>query len=167
MKPTRLRFRGALIVALGSMLAACGGEEEQTPDATGNHAPSITGAAPPAADEDVAYAFSPLATDADGDALVFGIEGRPSWTTFDTATGLLEGTPTATNVGMHKGIIVWVSDGRKQTVLPPFDVEVRRKVPGANRPPVISGAPATTALVATPYTFTPTATDADGQPLTF
>ena len=167
MKRMRLRSRGWAIAALGIMLGACGGEEEQTPDATGNHAPSIEGAPAPAADEDVAYAFSPSATDSDGDALVFGIEGKPSWATFDTATGELAGTPTASNVGMHKGIIVWVSDGKKQTVLPPFDVEVRRKIPGANRAPIISGAPATTALVGTQYSFTPTASDADRQPLTF
>ena len=57
MKRTRLRFRGALIVTLGSMLAACGGEEEtaDTADATGNHAPIITGSPPAEVEEDGAY----------------------------------------------------------------------------------------------------------------
>ena len=56
-------------------------------------------------------------------SLVFGIDGKPTWATFDTATGQLGGTPSAANVGMHRGIIVWVSDGRRQTVLAPFDID--------------------------------------------
>ena len=67
MKCTRLRSRGWAIAALGMLLGACGGEEEPTPDATGNHAPSIEGAPAPAADEGVAYTFvlrlrTPMAT---------------------------------------------------------------------------------------------------------
>ena len=39
--------------------------------------------------------------------------------------------------------------------------------PGANRPPVISGTPPTTATAGQAYSFTPTASDPDGQTLTF
>jgi hypothetical protein len=39
--------------------------------------------------------------------------------------------------------------------------------PVANRPPVISGAPPTTATTGQAYSFTPTASDPDGQALTF
>ena len=93
MKWTRLRFRGALIVALGSMLAACGGEEEtQHADTSGNHAPIITGSPPAEVEEDAAYSFSPSATDADGDPLIFGIDAKPGWATFDTATGRSPGS---------------------------------------------------------------------------
>jgi hypothetical protein len=168
MKRTRLRFRGALIVVLGSMLAACGGEEEtaDTADATGNHAPIITGSPPAEVEEDGAYAFSPSATDPDGDPLLFGIDAKPGWATFDTTTGQLSGKPSASNVGTYKGIVVYVSDGKKQTVLPPFDVTVKGRTAN-NRAPTITGAPATTAIVGTLYTFTPTATDQDRQTLTF
>ena len=150
MKRTRLRFRGALIVALGSMLAACGGEEEtaDTADASGNHAPIITGSPPADVEEDAAYAFSPSATDADGDPLLFGIDAKPGWATFDTTSGQLSGKPSASNVGTYKGIVVYVSDGKKQTVLPPFDVTVRGRAAN-NRAPTITGAPATTAIVGT------------------
>ncbi len=37
----------------------------------------------------------------------------------------------------------------------------------ANRPPVISGLPSTTVVVGSPYVFTPTAADPEGQTLTF
>ena len=39
--------------------------------------------------------------------------------------------------------------------------------PGANRAPSISGQPSSSAIVNTAYSFTPTATDPDGDSLTF
>lgn len=170
MQNTRLRFRGLTIVALGALLAACGGDEEEAAaaaDSEGNHAPVIAGSPATAIEQDAPYAFTPTATDPDGDALVFGIDAKPVWATFDIASGRLWGTPSASNVGTHRGIVVWVTDGRRQTMLPAFDVVVAPRSSGPNRAPTITGTPATSAVVGTAYTFTPTAGDADGQPLTF
>jgi len=166
---TRPRFRGGIVVALGMALAACGGDEEEAAAAADaeNQAPEIAGAPPTSVDEDVPYTFKPSATDPDGDPLIFGIDAKPAWATFDTATGELSGTPSTDSVGTHRGIVVWVSDGKKKTHLPPFDVTVRPKNKGPNNPPTISGTPATQVVVGTAYTFTPTASDPDGNPLTF
>jgi hypothetical protein len=165
MKLTRLRFRACAIVALGTMLGACGGEDD-TADASGNHPPTISGSPTTDVDEDTAYAFVPSASDADGDPLTFSIEAQPGWATFDTTSGKLSGTPSSSNVGTHKSIVVSVSDGKTRTVLPPFDLTVKRRTAG-NRAPTISGTPPTNAVVGAAYSFTPTASDPDNQTLTF
>jgi hypothetical protein len=166
---TRPRFRGWSIVALGAALGACGGDDEEaaaTAAAT-NQAPTITGSPTTTVNQGSSYSFTPSAADADGDALIFGIDGKPAWATFDTATGALSGTPAAVDVGTHRGIVVWVSDGDAQTVLPAFDLTVVAPPGPGNRAPTISGTPATSVVVGTAYSFTPTAGDADGNALTF
>jgi Putative Ig domain len=60
--------------------------------------------------------------------------------------------------------VISVSDGAASTALPPFTIEVTE---APNRAPALSGAPRTTAVVGELYTFTPTASDADGDRLAF
>lgn len=165
---TLLRSRWWSIVALGLMLSACGGEEEEAAVAVGaNRAPTISGTPSTSINPGTAYAFTPVAADTDGDALVFGIDAKPTWALFNTTTGLLSGTPTSADVGMNRGIVVWVSDGKLQTTLPAFDLAVMAPPSGTNRAPTISGTPATSVVVGSAYTFTPTANDPDNQPLSF
>ena len=163
----RQEIRCIGLVALALALGACGGEEEQAAGGAGNAAPTISGTPLTAVSPGSAYAFAPTATDADGDAVVFSVQAKPTWATFDTATGRLTGTPTRADVGVNRGIVISASDGKAQTTLPAFDLTVTAAPAGANRAPTISGTPATTAVVGSPYTFTPTAADADNQPLTF
>ena len=164
---TRLLFRAGIVVALGVSLAACGGDEEEAAAVSaGNSAPTISGTPATTVTQGSSYSFTPAAADADGDALIFGIDAKPTWATFSTSTGSLSGTPGAADVGMHRGIVVWVSDGKAQTLLPAFDVQVMAQQSN-NRPPTISGTPATSVVVGASYTFTPTASDPDGQTLTF
>jgi hypothetical protein len=168
MRHTRLVVRGWCIAALGVSLAACGGDEEEAAAAAGgNNAPTITGAPATSVNQGASYSFAPSAADTDGDALIFGIDAKPTWAVFDTATGRLSGAPAAADVGVHRGIVIWVSDGKVQTLLPAFDVTVMAAPSGGNRAPTISGTPATSIVVGTPYSFTPTASDPDGQPITF
>jgi hypothetical protein len=155
------------IVALAFILGACGGDEEEAVAATeSNRSPVITGAPATSANQGAAYSFTPSATDPDGDALLFGIDARPAWAAFDTATGRLSGTPSAAHVGVHRGIVVHVSDGTAQAVLPAFDITVAA-APAPNRAPTITGAPAASVMVGALYSFTPTASDPDGNALTF
>jgi hypothetical protein len=137
------------MVALGLMLSACGGDEEEAAAAAvgGNTAPTITGSPSTSANPGTAYSFAPVAADADGDALVFGIDAKPTWALFNTSTGTLSGTPTTADVGMHRGIVVWVSDGKAQTPLPAFDVMVMAPPAGNNSAPTITGTPATSVVV--------------------
>ena len=130
-----------------------------------NRAPVISGTPASSATVGQAYSFTPTASDPDGQTLTFSIANRPSWaTSFDTSTGRLSGTPSAANVGSYTGIVISVTDGTATTSLPGFSINVSA---AANRAPVISGTPASSATVGQAYSFTPTASDPDGQTLTF
>jgi hypothetical protein len=110
--------------------------------------------------------------------------------------GTLSGTPGDANVGQTGDIEIIVSDGKAQGALGPFRIQVAPRdvppappaptpppptpppptpppptppppTPPANTPPVISGSPAATVVAGTAYSFAPTASDADKDPLTY
>ncbi len=110
-----------------------------------------------------AYSFTPTASDPEGKSLSFSIANRPTWLSFSASTGRLSGTPSSSAAGEYVEIRIQVSDGRSTATLGPFSITVL----DANRPPSISGAPATAAREGQAYEFTPTAVDADGDTLTF
>jgi hypothetical protein len=127
-----------------------------------NRPPVISGTPTTSVTVGQAYAFTPTASDPDGNTLTFSISGKPTWATFSTATGRLSGTPTT--AGTSSGIVISVSDGTVSASLVSFSITVQA---AANNPPVISGTPVTAATVGQPYSFKPTASDANGDPLTF
>ncbi|MDT8388511.1 MAG: putative Ig domain-containing protein, partial [Thiogranum sp.] len=135
--------------------------------ASDNAAPVISGAPATTVAENAAYSFTPTASDADGDTLTFSITNKPAWATFDAATGALTGTPTNANVGTTSGIVITVDDQQgapnSTASLAPFDLTVTN----SNDAPIISGTPPTTVAQGALYTFAPTASDADGDTLTF
>jgi hypothetical protein len=90
------------------------------PAPTPNRAPTISGAPSSSATVGSAYAFQPSASDADADALAWTIQNRPSWLSFNTATGRLSGTPTTASVANN--IIIQVSDGTASASLPAFSI---------------------------------------------
>jgi hypothetical protein len=90
-----------------------------------NTAPTISGTPATSVTEGTAYRFVPSARDADGNALVFGITGRPPWASFDSATGTLQGTPGAADVGTYSNIVISVTDGRATASLPAFSIAVQ------------------------------------------
>jgi hypothetical protein len=78
-----------------------------------------------------AYAFRPTAADGDGDTLTFSIANRPAWAAFNSSTGQLSGTPTATSVGTYSNIVISVSDGKTRTSLAGFAITVADASRGA------------------------------------
>jgi hypothetical protein len=128
-----------------------------------NSAPTISGTPATSVDAGNTYSFTPVADDADGDALTFSIAARPAWASFDRATGALSGTPDNADVGVYSNIVISVSDGQDSASLAPFAIEVI----GANRAPTISGTPASGVDAGSTYSFTPSANDPDGDALTF
>ncbi|MDH3420012.1 MAG: putative Ig domain-containing protein [Gammaproteobacteria bacterium] len=140
-----------------------------------NNAPVISGTPATSVLQGAAYQFVPAASDADGDSLTFSIANRPVWATFNTTTGSISGTPLANDVGSHGNIVISVSDGQAIANLPAFSIAVQAlpppppppPPPPGNTPPVISGAPATAVSQNTAYQFVPSASDADGDTLTF
>ena len=129
-----------------------------------NRPPVISGTPPTSATVGVQYAFTPGATDPDGNTLTYGIANRPAWATFSTSTGRLSGTPASANVGSYGNIVISVSDGQASAQLPAFAIVVGA---APNRPPVISGTPSSSVVSGTAYSFQPTASDPDGNPLTY
>jgi hypothetical protein len=131
-----------------------------------NKSPTITGTPGAGATVGRRYSFAPIAKDPEGKPLTFSIRNKPSWATFNTSNGMLSGTPTA--VGVSASIMIIVSDGVTSASLEPtFSVTAKPATSVANAAPTISGSPATSAKVGAMYSFTPAATDANKDALTF
>jgi hypothetical protein len=136
------------------------------PPPGGNTPPTISGSPATGAVVGQSYTFMPVGDDADGDTLTFSIQNRPTWATFTPATGQLTGTPAAGDVGTTSGIVISANDGTDTVSLPAFNLTVAASAP-ANRPPTITGNPATTAIVGTFYSFRPVGSDPDGNTLRY
>lgn len=101
-----------------------------TPPPTGNPppaenaAPIITGTPPPQGVQGQPYAFTPTASDPNGDSLTFSIANKPAWASFSTSTGRLSGTPGPGDVGNYGNIRISVSDGKLTASLAPFAIAV-------------------------------------------
>ncbi|WP_193747550.1 Ig-like domain-containing protein [Cellvibrio sp. OA-2007] len=90
-----------------------------------NDAPVISGTPAISVEQDIAYSFTPGASDVDvGDTLTFSITNKPTWASFNTATGALTGTPTNADAGISGGIVISLSDGTATVSLPVFEIEV-------------------------------------------
>jgi hypothetical protein len=135
-----------------------------TSTSTSNTAPTISGTPSSTGTVGVAYSFQPTASDANGDTLRFMITNKPSWLAFSTSTGRLSGTPSVT--GRWGNIILSVYDGKVVRSLPAFSITVGSSTT-TNRAPTISGTPARSVNVGSAYSFRPTASDADGNTLTY
>lgn len=96
----------------------------QADDPAANRAPTIGGTPTTSLTAGQNYSFVPSAADPDGDLLTFSIQNRPSWATFDSATGQLGGTPDAGDVGDYNNIRIRVSDGSQTVSLSPFSIRV-------------------------------------------
>jgi hypothetical protein len=132
------------------------------PPPPANRPPVISGSAPNAVTEGQFYSFTPSASDPDGQSLSFSIAGKPAWASFSTSNGRLSGTSPAGSAGSYAGIVISVSDGSLSASLPAFSINV-----AANRAPTISGSPATTVTTGQAYSFKPTASDPDGNAISF
>ncbi len=126
-----------------------------------NAAPTISGTPALTVNEDTLYTFTPTAIDPDmGDMLTYAIANKPTWATFDSATGTLSGTPTNSAVGTTSDIHISVSDqGGEIDTLLPFNLTVIN----VNDAPTLVNAIADKVTTAgSPLTFTiPTNTFAD------
>jgi hypothetical protein len=89
-----------------------------------NTAPTLSGAPPTTVVVGSEYSFLPTAADVDGDALTFAIVNKPAWLNFNSRTGLISGTPAAGDVGLHADISIGVSDGKANSALSAFNIQV-------------------------------------------
>ncbi len=96
-----------------------------------NQAPTISGTPATSVKVGDAYAFTPKANDADGDALTFSIANKPAWASFDSSTGALTGTPAAADVASYSGIVISVSDGKQSASLAALTITVQAVANGS------------------------------------
>ena len=109
-----------------------------------------------------AYSFMPTGRDPEGATLRYEILNKPSWAAFNTSTGALSGTPQA--VGLWNNIRIRVTDGVNASavlcVRDPRDRARQRRAGDFRRTRDVGGAGSS-------YSFTPSASDANGDPLRF
>ncbi|MFN0054206.1 MAG: putative Ig domain-containing protein [Planctomycetales bacterium] len=109
------------------------------------------------------YVYAVHATDAEGDQLTFSLAVKPAGMTIDADSGLVSWTPTAQQLG-NQSVTVSVADGQGGTASQSWQVVVAAT---SNRPPVITSTPSQAATQGKPYTYQVTASDPDGDRLTF
>jgi hypothetical protein len=133
-----------------------------------NTAPVISGTPKTVVSVGKSYFFNAKATDANHDPLRFSIQNKPVWATFELQTGVLRGSPKASQVGRYPNILISVSDGTVSRSLPAFTITVTSSSGSTlNRAPTISGSPAASVAAGQPYNFQPSASDPDGDTLSF
>jgi Putative Ig domain len=176
-------------VVISAIVAACGDETGGAKDTAAaaakpgngngsggrwaaNSPPVIEGTPATEAEVGVTYAFAPEASDPDGDRLTFRIDGQPAWTSFDSRTGTLNGTPSSADVGASGPIVITVVDRWASASLPAFSITVPEpggvvNPPPQDLPPVISGTPPTSVMQEQAYEFLPVASDPEGATLAF
>jgi len=120
-----------LILAQSILLGCLSTEKDSDPvpkigTDTGNTAPSISGNPPTAINIGDLYSFVPTASDADGDALTFSIENKPTWASFSSGTGELSGQPTLGDVGVYQNIRISVTDGTDSASLQSVAISVNQ-----------------------------------------
>lgn len=128
-----------------------------------NAIPVISGIPPTSVKAGTPYSFRPTASDPDGQSLRFSVQNLPTWATLDTATGTMTGTASNAQAGSYSSIVISVTDGIATASLAPFSISVQ----ATNSLPRIGGTPATSVTAGQAYSFTPTASDPEGQRLTF
>jgi len=99
--------------------------------AVANRPPVISGSSATSVVAGTAYAFTPTASDPDGQKLTFSVMGAPAWASFNSATGALAGTPGAGAVGLTEGIVITASDGAAYASLPAFSLAVVQVATGS------------------------------------
>jgi len=128
-----------------------------------NDAPAITSAPPLSATEGVEYLYDVAASDPDaGDAVLFTLPTAPAGAGIDPASGLISWTPDATQIGANPFVVratdlggLFAEQGFAVTVLPAV----------AGGAPTIGSIPPTYVWVWSYYSYSPTATDPEQDPI--
>jgi hypothetical protein len=131
---TRLPWLSALLLA-ASFLAGCGGSG--APVSAVGAAPAsvpaptsvvLTGTPAPSVTAGQNYLFQPTLAQGAG-TVTFQVQGKPSWATFDTNTGVLTGTPAAANEGTSGSITITGTNGSSSSSIGPFTIAVNAPAP--------------------------------------
>lgn len=129
-----------------------------------NGDPTITSTAPAEAVARRDFSYAVGATDPDGDALSFFLTVAPAGMAIDTTAGVVSWTPDFLQIGTHP-VTVEVRDGRGGQAAQHFDLDVKPDL--ANNSPEITSTAPLIAQAGLLYRYDVTATDADGDRLSF
>lgn len=135
-----------------------------------NQPPTISGVPSTTVTVGSRYNFRPTASDPDDrkKTLRFSVANKPAWASFSDSSGRLSGVPKA--VGTWSDIRITVTDGQASASLPAFAITATKSGSdggSTNSPPTISGSPPTSVTAGETYSFRPTASDPDGNVLSF
>jgi hypothetical protein len=160
------------VVCSAVLLSGCDQVEVVENDAPANLSPPAANQAPTISGSPIvnalinnSWAFTPSSSDPDGDTLTFEIQNRPVWTSFNAQTGRLSGTPILGHEGNYSGIRITVSDGTMSATLPDFTLTVQNV--STNNAPQINGNAPAIVTIDQQYVFQPSASDPDGDDLSF
>jgi len=126
-----------------------------------NHAPVLATIGAKSVPVNTRLTFNITAIDSDGDSLTYAATAIPGNATFNTNTRTFSWVPQSTQAGSHT-VKFTASDGK----LTDYE-NVTITVTGANQPPVMAAIPTTTVKPGSPMSFIVSATDADGDKLTY
>ena len=142
-----------------------GGEDSETITITVNNvnrAPVLAAIGNKSVNEAAALVFSVSSTDADGQALTLSAANLPAGATFNAGTGVFSWTPSYSQAGAFAGVHFEVTDGAATD-----SEDITITVSNVNREPVLAAIGAKTVNENVQLQFTGSATDADGDVLTY
>jgi hypothetical protein len=154
--------RFAALAAVTLLAAGCGSgaavstasAADPTSTAQSNPSPSpasvqLSGAPAASVTVGTGYKFAP--TVSAGGAVTFSVHGQPPWMAFNSATGALTGTPTASQEGSTGQITITGSNGTSSASIGPFVVKVTAAAPTSGSA-TLSWIPPTQNIDGTPIT---------------
>jgi hypothetical protein len=127
-----------------------------------NNPPVITSTPITEINENTFYSYQITATDADNDTLIYFLTQAPSWLSINSSTGLVSGTAPNVNSDTNFDIIIEVLDG-EATDSQSYVLTVKK----INNAPIIISTAVTSIDEGQDYIYQVTATDADGDILTY
>ena len=110
--------------------------------------------------------FTVKATDPEGKAVTLSVTNLPSNASFNATTGVFSWTPAQTRANTWTTIHFAASDGANTTAMPVI-FTIAASAPAENKPPVFTATPAQTVVAGNQLKFTVTASDPEGQALTY
>jgi hypothetical protein len=133
--------------------------------ANANNPPVLTFIPNQNVNENTQYSYQVTATDADKDVLTYSMTG-PNWLTINQQTGLVSGISPAVSADTPFDITITVSDGEDSDSQTYVLTVINIPAP-ENNAPVLSAIPNQNVNENTQYSYQTTATDADGDTLTY
>ncbi len=127
-----------------------------------NRSPDLLPIGPKTGKEGENLAFTAQATDPDGDPLTFTVHSLPAGASLDSATGAFTWTPSYEQAGSYTAAFI-VTDAEGLGDLE----EVTLTIENANRPPEFEPIPDKTCKEGERMTVIVSATDKDGEPMTY